>query len=434
MTHLVLHSYILFLFQVRSLLLKWSQSILDVPTLVRLGYGGVPSPIVEKDEDDVSSWGSNNNNHHHHTYTGTIGDNDVLTTTTISVDERQQQRRRKSRNTSFTKALNAEAMMRQKSQHRSYSITAEEQDIIARLAATKSTAAVVTEVPAQQGTVIQSTRAADVEESPIAKSNGLDVGMEFDAFGGTRGTNLDPRVINKNVNNGTPVVRKVVKASRRLLTSFNFAITGNSISKRGSAAANDKNDSNMGNQSFVVPTNNSIVHSQSKKRTASEYLDANLSMTYDSKRPETIRRRNNIWAMNQRMKMRMKSPMGSNVDTVTPLIHGTPIHDNDDNNNIVNGHPLPQSTPSRKRNTTPGKSPTSSAKKQQRRTFFTDVEVEALLEGIQIFGVGKWSLIQKNDQRLQGRTAVQLKDKYRNIVSITSSPSRLLSPPTMTKD
>jgi hypothetical protein len=41
----------------RALLVKWSESILDIPALVQLGYGGVPSPIVDKDEDDVSSWG-----------------------------------------------------------------------------------------------------------------------------------------------------------------------------------------------------------------------------------------------------------------------------------------------------------------------------------------------------------------------------------------
>jgi hypothetical protein len=37
------------------LLIKWSESILDIPALVRVGYGGVPIPVVENKDDDVSS-------------------------------------------------------------------------------------------------------------------------------------------------------------------------------------------------------------------------------------------------------------------------------------------------------------------------------------------------------------------------------------------
>jgi hypothetical protein len=79
----------------------------------------------------------------------------------------------------------------------------------------------------------------------------------------------------------------------------------------------------------------------------------------------------------------------------------------------------------------PEKSPTSSAKQQRRRSFFTDVEVQALLDGIDKYGVGNWSKIQKNDARLQGRNPSQLKDKYRHIVSVNMSsptPSSFTSP------
>ncbi|GKY91260.1 hypothetical protein MPSEU_000098600 [Mayamaea pseudoterrestris] len=43
----------------RTLLIKWSESILDIPTLFALGYGGVMAPIVEQHDgdDDVSSFG-----------------------------------------------------------------------------------------------------------------------------------------------------------------------------------------------------------------------------------------------------------------------------------------------------------------------------------------------------------------------------------------
>jgi hypothetical protein len=43
-----------------SLLLKWTESILEIPVLVKLGYGEVISPVIEtEDDDDVSSFGNN---------------------------------------------------------------------------------------------------------------------------------------------------------------------------------------------------------------------------------------------------------------------------------------------------------------------------------------------------------------------------------------
>jgi Myb-like DNA-binding domain len=47
------------------LLTKWSESILDIPQLVRLHYGGVTSAVLDNDQnedDDVSSFGAANNN------------------------------------------------------------------------------------------------------------------------------------------------------------------------------------------------------------------------------------------------------------------------------------------------------------------------------------------------------------------------------------
>jgi hypothetical protein len=299
---------------------------------------------------------------------------------------------------------------------------------------------------------VPSIEVADVEETYIAKSKDIDVGADdtiaasqnnVETEIGTAELYSDLHGKQKNVSNGTPVVRKVVKASRRFLTSFNFASRShndNNVSafKRDTGMAkNDSNDS-MANQRLMHSINNSVINSTNKKRTASDYLDENMSITFDdATRPEKIRRRNNIWAMNQRNKMRMKYRKDPNNNDSLAMIHLTPIHGKGDNSSNENS--LIQTTPPRMKTLMPGKSPTSSMKKQQRRTFFTDVEVQALMEGIQKFGVGKWSMIQKSDLRLQGRTPIQLKDKYRHIVSITSlsssssmTPSPLL--PAMTKD
>jgi len=48
--------------KMKSVLTKWSESILDIPKLVQLGYGGVMAPIVTGDEDDVSSYGVGEDN------------------------------------------------------------------------------------------------------------------------------------------------------------------------------------------------------------------------------------------------------------------------------------------------------------------------------------------------------------------------------------
>lgn len=43
-----------------SLVVKWAESVLEIPVLFRLGYGGVTAPLAETDNDDVSSWGDEN--------------------------------------------------------------------------------------------------------------------------------------------------------------------------------------------------------------------------------------------------------------------------------------------------------------------------------------------------------------------------------------
>jgi hypothetical protein len=44
--------------QMRSVLIKWSESVLEIPKLFQLGYGGVSAPVPEAGlDDDVSSWG-----------------------------------------------------------------------------------------------------------------------------------------------------------------------------------------------------------------------------------------------------------------------------------------------------------------------------------------------------------------------------------------
>ena len=58
-----------------------------------------------------------------------------------------------------------------------------------------------------------------------------------------------------------------------------------------------------------------------------------------------------------------------------------------------------------------GKTPTG----QRKRKRWTDQEVDFLLEGVRLFGVGNWKDIQNHFQ-FGDRSYVDLKDKYRNLL------------------
>jgi hypothetical protein len=55
--------------------------------------------------------------------------------------------------------------------------------------------------------------------------------------------------------------------------------------------------------------------------------------------------------------------------------------------------------------------------KRQKRIPFTDEEIQAIKDGVKRFGVGQWQKIKEHSGgRLNIRSGVQIKDKYRNMV------------------
>ena len=107
--------------QARALLIKWSESILEIPALVQLGYGGVTSPIVHNDRDDVSSWGGDGEGldpHHTHPPSegGSVGGS--------AANHHHLNRRSRS----MMRLLDASR------RGRSISVTEEEREIVAQLA------------------------------------------------------------------------------------------------------------------------------------------------------------------------------------------------------------------------------------------------------------------------------------------------------------
>jgi hypothetical protein len=72
----------------------------------------------------------------------------------------------------------------------------------------------------------------------------------------------------------------------------------------------------------------------------------------------------------------------------------------------------------RSRHSHPSSPASSSGNQQRRRRPFTDEEVQAIVDGVKKYGVGKWAIIRSNSGgALLSRDTVQIKDKYRNMVS-----------------
>ena len=55
--------------------------------------------------------------------------------------------------------------------------------------------------------------------------------------------------------------------------------------------------------------------------------------------------------------------------------------------------------------------------KKNGKTRFTDEDMAAIVNGVRIFGVGQWAKIRLSDPCLHRLTAMQIKDKYRHIIS-----------------
>ena len=63
---------------------------------------------------------------------------------------------------------------------------------------------------------------------------------------------------------------------------------------------------------------------------------------------------------------------------------------------------------------TPQRAPGTTITGQRKRKRWTDEEVDFLLEGVRLFGVGSWKDI-LNHFQFGDRTYVDLKDKFRNL-------------------
>jgi hypothetical protein len=383
---------------VRSLVTKWSESILEIPTLVGLGYGGVPSPVVDKDEDDVSSWGSGNDY-------------------AITADER---RLSITRSRSFSKFLKATL------QGRNVSVTAEEKDIIARLAAIAEVSLTSTEPGSDIADWVD--RDHTIENLvPTEKLNRHSVTTTKSPFANTQSNCVVP--LNElpleimNSPGRSPIVqnpnsssafssdlrkeqgtlndhhkeslssacqsygkgRKVMKAGRRLLASF-------SSGKNGIGDHGNNTDAVM-----------------SRKRATEIDVFSREGM----QRAAKVSRRNNIWAFNERKKIRSRLNNillydKSHVNLTTP-----------NNKNIRSENEIfPTNTSmlvigdsyNAEAVQSPGVSP-------NKRHPFTDDEISAIKDGVKVHGVGQWTVIQESDERLANRRPGQLKDKYRTMTN-----------------
>jgi Myb-like DNA-binding domain len=337
--------------------------VLQIPTLVQLGYGGVPSPFVFKDDDDVSSWGSEGEN-------------------AVNADEKIVRSR------SFSRILRA-------SMHgRPVSVTAEEKEVIARLASIaesfpnreigdKDDASRPLQNVHQQAELSTKENASPKESMKKKDEATSKASISISSTCPVDHSDSFPAPNHQSVVEVCPTPtsirggRRVVKAGRRFLSS---------LSAMAQRVSDDVGETSV---------------STGKKRTA-ESLSSSLSV------PAKVSRRNNTWAFKQRKKdahkinkvLSFKETEKEGTQTPTKTTPKKAVVVEDDDGNI-------SQTPVRF-------TPSSSSIK---RHPFTEDEVNAILEGVKLHGVGHWTVIQESDERLTSRKPGQLKDKYRTMLN-----------------
>lgn len=430
----------------RALLIQWSESILDIPTLVRLGYGGVPSPFVDRDIDDISSWGGDN-------------DDDDL-----EVEDNPGRRQISARSKLITRILNA--VMR----GQSVSLTEEEKDIIAQLSVTET--AIRPSPQSRSNPGVEASASGDFRERLLnTEKNAVSIPeMSLDALSDLRkdpppqresdrishrqktqkdptlgmqrkGTTKsliikaqhNPKTCNQpsDSDSSDKEARRVVKVSRRLLARQLNESESDCEAKAHQAPKNtalgpDSDSGSRGGVRRVVKASRRLMakapyESESElesrkpaaKRKRYEKTGRDESGDDDSSLDAPVMklsRRIRNWASSERQSKRMRTTPTEEEDSLK------------ENNQPMNTGETSKESATRLQwsgsegETTPiHRQKESTAYSPTKRYAFTEEETAAIRDGVFRFGVGHWKTIQENDARLRHRTNEQVKDKFRTM-------------------
>jgi Myb-like DNA-binding domain len=350
------------LLQVRALLTKWSESILEIPTLVQLGYGGVPSPIVDKDEDDISSWG---------------GDSDLG-------EETERANNSLSRQHSYSRIVNAAL------RGRDSALTDAEKESIARIASNGSRRTPHSRSNSGDGEQIgivaakphrKGKRHSKRSQPSVRPVEAAGVGDPVDGGGQEQG---QPR---NGVAPSSPHEPRDPGGDLRLQLARK--ITANEPIEIDCRSDDDLNALTSSHQGITAQD---MVDDETSDADLKPIKLSHEEMTI---RPKKRARTHTETAPRPAISSKAR-PSAPWLDDVACNGGDQEMEDSDDE---------AVSAVARK-----PKDPSS-------RRRFTKEEMDAVRDGVEKYGVGQWKDIQKNDPRLKHRNSTQVKDKYRTMVN-----------------
>lgn len=386
----------------RALLTKWSESLLDIPTLIRLGYGGVPSPIVEKEEDDVSSWG---------------GESDL---------EETDRRTNLSRSRSFTRILNA--TMRGRS---GVALTDEEIDIIQKLSAVgvqrpfersrsnsmdnthlTNESGMLRQLGKRSGKTVQKAPRADAI-APLQSNILLASGLQAEPDKPVQLTE-ESKQIPDETDNDFDLDPSQEEFSE--LPSSVVAAPDSTLAIARTSRNRDRAQRGVFNKGhrFVA----SLAQSKTSFHDGLDDDDPIVADASDNSSKKVIRKPVKL------------SRLGTVIIRPTKKIRlSTPtVHQDTKENSLPRSSTDVGITPNRlvwaekddgkiDQTQTHPSIFNSTAYSKNKHHYFTTEETDAVRLGVALFGVGCWKDIQESDSRLKHRTTVQIKDKYRTMVN-----------------
>ena len=432
----------------RALLIKWSESILDIPVLVLQGYGGVTNPVVENEGDDVSSWGEEGPPVNE--VGGHVGDDHddhdqplMTQVETLDLHEAMDDHDKHRSPTAATANMNATTHTNTKAS--GSPVTEEDRVILQKLGEIES--------PVAQRTVRKMPRSAAL----IAKDDADDANMDMEPL-----STQAPE---------QPIIQQEVP----LMT-------------QPSESAQEDDGYVAGDENLEGRKQGGNGAKQTKETTSAEYvpsmrelLDGTDEIFSEVTDPDSSKMSDIFESLSERFGFKLgKAQKHLVVERLTELMVAKQIAPLANGDNNANKTPPPSAAnavsandndsieetddeaepdkaganggeendvkPSAKKRAAKRSnefksiewpdsdsgsdadyvSPRRSFKKAKTtrkayvyadRKMFTEDEVAALREGIDIHGVGKWQLIiNDSDGRLDGRSGVQVKDKYRTML------------------
>lgn len=459
------YSYANLLASARKLLIKWSESLLEVPALVQLQYGGVTSPIVARHDDaSFSSWGETPQDHDSSSLLANpFGRGRSRTNSRAHLhrgpteEESLDQARKPAAAAVSTKEMSTQTMMEEEDKEQAPAVA---EPMAAHHTASTEKAPTAAPTPADMlitqaagvaADAVQPTSPAATIQDPSAlqprprriprkkpKHNLKDPFTPPTLSAGEvqAAEDLEPQQQQKR-----SVAKKKTAAEKRCQTINNKpkrsaetkklkSATGETKKKTAVARSKERASSSSSSSSSdddtekdVVPPidfpdpygTNSLPSAtarkkrmqstvRDKRKQARSYLD--FSLDDDDDDDDSGARRTPKRARRSLGKENSSSKKEKVTKTAKRSLKKKETKQVVWSSSDEDDYALVQKV----------EQPTKQKKPRKKAVPFSRDEVAAIKEGLQLFGAGHWQEMKDNDKRLKNRSNIQIKDKYRTMV------------------